>query len=357
MQAHLAMIDSKVCRTVITGGLVNENTKADIEKLLKTHNFQNRLSILARSSDLNKLSTWINDNFQFPKIVFDCTLSKFIAWIISLTLEERRQVKLVVTNKDISHDNTISVSNGKLTLKVNSETYLKSGFNFKHSISSQGNKKLHSQMYIHTFDMVNLEVNIQKGSKNDIRLLWFAENINNEVFRFAFAIEKDELVNEVLNKIQSQEILAKKEIAKPLIQCMKNCKCPDLSITNDEDLLIEQLEWLSYASISGKQISSSVDPYISRFNSLIDIDSTMDLGVITLDKTLISSNTVSRIFTQMENQYQWFSISCYGVKNVTRSYDNGGEHCFVDDGTNDIVIHVNTGKFSLWEITDCGDPH
>lgn len=352
----MVVMESRVCRTSVSGGSLNSVSKASIDRLLNSHNFVNKFSVLVRTSDSENLSAWIKSNLELKKSLFECNLLKLMQWIVSLTTEERKQIKAVVVNKDISHDNTVCISDGKLTLKLRSETYLKSGFSFKTSTSSKGNKKTHSQMYIHTFDLVNLESNIQNSSKNDIRLLWFAENVSDDLFKFALAINDDKR-SSILQKMNSVEIQYNEDSCSPLMNNMTQCKCPNMDIVKDEDILSEQLEWISYSSILGEQTYKETDPYLSRFNSMIDVDSTVDLTVFSLDKTLLPSSTIPNLFSYLCENYRWFAITSHGVKNSTRSFNTGGEHCFVDDGTNDIIIFVNENRYALWEVTDSGDPH
>ncbi|TID26237.1 hypothetical protein CANINC_002769 [Pichia inconspicua] len=348
------MIEEKVCRTKVKGGVLDGICIAKIKKLLEIHSFVNRLSVLMKSCDQVKFNEWISTNIQFRKILLECTLLEILNWVLSLNPSDRDQISLVSTDKNILHDNSVCIAHGKLVLKLNSETYLKSGFSFKKSNESIGNKKIHSSMFIHEFDLATLEENIKKGSRNDARLIWFSSNINKDVFRFALSIEEDDPAN-ILEKYKG--LVIKNERVIPRNDILVNCKCPDLTITKNEDVLAEQLEWCTYASILGTQLTASVDPYISRYNSMIDVASIQDINVFAIDGLLLSSRTVAKIYTYLIDNCEWFTLFSHGVKNITKSYNTKGEHTIVDDGTNDIVVHVNDGNYVLWEITDSGDPH
>lgn len=348
------MIDDKVCRINVTGGGINADSSSRIEKLILSHSFVNRLSVLIKRSDQANFISWITENIQFKKVLLEGTLFEILKWILELDSVNRSQIRLVTTDKNILHDNSVSIAHGKLILKLNSETYLKSGFSFRKSNESVGNKKIHSQMYIHEFDLLKLEDRIKEGSKNDARLLWFSSNISKDKFELAFSIEDDSRTS-ILETFEGSKLI--NDIVIPKCENLINCKCPELTIAENEDLLLEQLEWLSYASILGKQITDPVDPYISRYYSMIDDASIQDISVFTIEGLLLSPGKIAAIYKYLISTYQWFALLSHGVKNTTKSYNTKGEHTVVDDGTNDIVIYISESNYALWEITDSGDPH
>lgn len=349
------MVGNKVCRTIIRGGELTENAKTEIESIVEAHNFVCRLNILVNKPDLDKISLFFQSETKPKKVIFRSTLLQLVQFILELSEDEIKNIKLVTLDKDISHENSICITQGKLILKLRSDTYLKSGFQFKLSTLSHGNKQFYNQMYIHTFDMLKFKENVQKNSRNDIRLLWFAENINEEIFKFAITSESDEFD---FGKLHANNLdIITSCIISPSLKQLDNCITPDLSITKDEDRLAETLEWLSYVSLGGEYLNSNVDSYISRYPSMIEKQKNLDLVVIKFDKVLISSSLQIKLLDHLFNSSTWFSVILYGVKNTTKSYRCSGEHSFVDDGTNDIVLFCNSNKYAFWEITDGGDPH
>jgi hypothetical protein len=344
-----------VCRTIVKGGNISQEIIEDVSKTLRSHNFVNRLDIIVKKSDFSNVQSYLSTLPSFQKVVFNSTLLQLLNFIIQLSPDKRKDIQIVTLDRDISHDNSICITKGKLTLKLRSDIYLKSGFHFKLSALSHGNKNFHNQMYIHSFDLTNIEENVQKNSKNDVRLLWFAENIIDESFRFIITTE---LGGIDINKLLQNNInIIANELVVPSIKHLDNCIHPDLDIVNNKESIAEILEWLSYASLGGKDLDSEVDPYISRYSSMMEKSGQLDLSIITLNKLLISSTLHIKLTKFLFECLDWFSIISYGVKNTTRSYDNGGEHSFVDDGTNDIALLVNNNKYICWEITDSGDPH
>lgn len=354
------MKDERVCRTIVSGGTVSPEMQNRVKSVLYAHNFVNRLDIVVKNSDLKKVMPLLPGGERMEKLLFSSTLNQLLRFILQLDAEERRSLKLVTSNKDITHENSICVSRGLLTLKLNSETYLQSGFKFKLSAFSHGNKRFQNQMYIHTFDLLNLEQNVSKNSKNDLRLFWFAENITDEVYEFMFTSESDiprtEELKKKLSDIGTSQIVS--DNVRPKIHYLLGCPTPDLSISKNEESLTETLEWLSYTTIGGTLLQKNgIDPYISRYPSMLDVTSISDVAVITFNRTLISSNVQIKLFDDLTASLDWFAVFSYGVKNTTRSFNNSNEHSFVDDGVNDIVIFVNENKYAFWKIIDSGDSY
>lgn len=352
------MKEYPVCHTTVNGGVFDAKIVERVETLLDSHNFVNRVDLLVKSTDIDRVQSCIQLHARVKKLVFESTLLQLVSLLLQLGQEDRSSLKLVTLNKSITHDDNICITSGKLTLKLRSDQYLKSGFQFKKSAFSKGNKNLKNQMYIHSFDLVNFEDNVKNNSKNDIRLLWFAENLSTENFKFMLTSELDDLEAVVIPHLLKQEvrILENKEILPQLSQ-LKDALCPDLTIIKDEDILAETLEWLTYASICGSQLQKDIDPFISRYPAMLESTERTNLTIISLSKALISSRVQKSIFKNFSETLEWFAMLSYGVKNVTRSYNNSGEHTFVDDGTNDIVLFSHNKQYALWRITDSGDSH
>ena len=352
------MKDYPVCHTTVSGGDFNATAAAKFEKLLDSHNFVNRFDLLVKSSDLDQIRSRIQTQIKPKKIIIEATFSQLLEFLLLLDVEQRSALKLVTLNKDITHENSICITKGQLTLKLRSDQYLKSGFQFKLSAFSRGNKNLKSQMYIHSFDLLKFEDCVKHNGKNEIRLLWYADNISVDVFKFIFTSESENIDTHLIPKLLEKGILILEntETESRVFQCNKVLH-PDLTITKDEDALAETLEWLTYASIRGIQLRQGVDLFISRYPAMLESSSKSDLAIISIDKSLISSKVQKLIFSQVSNTLNWFALFSYGVKNVSRSYNRLGEHYFVDDGANDVVFFSQDGKYAMWEITDSGDPH
>ncbi|KAG0678304.1 hypothetical protein C6P42_000521 [Pichia californica] len=344
-----------VCHTTIRGGVYSDASRSRLENQIDLHNYVNRIDVLVDNADLDLIFKEIQ-NIQFESVIVESTLNNFIKFICLLDIPIRKNLKLVMLDKDITHENIICMNDGIMTMKLRADTYLKSGFQFKKSAFSHGNKKLHTQMYIHNFDLCKLEENIKQQSKNDIRLLWFTENIDTNKYRFIIS-HKLPLENIIGKIVESDIFIQKHQSVKPEIFKMKDCISPDLLIEKDEETLEELLEWITFVSLCGKQVNSHVDPYISRYSSILDIKRTRDLGVISIDKILMTSTNKKAIFQILSRCTKCFAVSYYGVKDVTRTYKLSGEHTFVDDGANNLIVFVNESKYVTWSVTDSGDPN
>lgn len=343
-----------VCHTKVKGGDLNETANNNFEKLLDSHNFVNRIDIVLNFEQANNIKDIISKE-EAETLIILANLNQLLKFIISLDKIDRTHIKLITLDKDITHENTICISNGIMTLKLCSDIYLKSGFQFKKSSFSHGNKNLKSQMYIHDFDLSQLEENIKSNNKNDIRLIWFAENISLEQNKFMLSYSSK--INESLkSKITTSGIkIQKYKVMKPEFYRMENCLLPDLSIEHDEDKLAEILEWIDYAAIRGNQLTTTVDPFISRYPTTIDITSKINLEIVSISNVLMNSKFKKRIFKTLIENTNWFAITFYGVKDVTRAFSKSNEHSFVDDGTNNITIFINDKKYAIWTTVDNGD--
>lgn len=354
----IVMKEYLVCHSTVSGGDFNATAVTKVEKLLDSHNFVNKVDLLVRGSDLEQIKSDVQAQMKLKKILGEANLSQLLGFLLRLNVEQRSALKLVTLDKDITHDNSICVTKGNLTLKLRSDSYLKSGLQCKLSAFSRGNKNLKSQMYIHNFDMLNFENNVKLNRKNEIRLLWYAENVSVDVFKFTLTSESDNIDTQLVPKLEEEGItlLGNREVESRVFR-YNQVLHPDLTITKDEDTLAETLEWLSYASIGGLQLRQEVDPFISRYPTMLESSKRSDFAVLSIDKTLISSKVQKLVFSHVSSRLDWFALFSYGVKNVSRSYNSAGEHYFVDDGANDIVVFSQEGKYALWEITDSGDPH
>lgn len=354
----VGMIEYPVCHTVVRGGVFNGSSATSLEKLVESHNFVNRIDVIIDQSEQEKVLTQIQQTASVENLLFEATLHQIIKLFLSLSERQRTALKLITLNNDITHDNTICISKGKLTLKLRSDTYLKSGFQFKQSKFSHGNKQLKNQMYIHDFNITNFEKNVKNNSKNDIRLLWFAENIDKDItYQFCLTTE---LPLSIFLKPKVEEIgitIKEHKVIKPHFHQLTSCLCPDLSIVQNEDTLAELLEWLTYVTIRGTQLTENVDPFISRYPSMLEPTCKRNLTVISLDGGIIPGGKKKVIFTKLRETVGIFAIFYHGVKNVTRTFNNKNEHSFTDDGINNIVLFINDGKYVIWENTDNGDSH
>lgn len=343
-----------VCHTKVIGGEFNDSSITNFEKLLHSHNFVNRIDIVLNSEQSNNIEKSLSTE-EVENLIILADFNQLLKFLLSLDKIDRTHIKLVTLDKDITHENTIFINDGIMTLKLCSDIYLKSGFQFKKSSFSYGNKNLKSQMYIHDFDLSTLEENIKSNNKNYIRLLWFAENIIFKQFKFMLSYTKK--LNESLkDKISTSGIkIQKYKVMKPEVYKMDNCLLPELSIEPDEDKLTEILEWLDYAAIRGYHLTSSVDPFISRYPTMIDSQSKINLKIISISNVLMNLNIKKHFFKALTENANWFAIKFYGVKDVTRAFRKSNEHSFVDDGINNITLFVNDKKYAVWTTVDNGD--
>lgn len=354
--AQTGMVQENLtARANVTGGSFCPENLESMSTFLTQHNFVNRLDIIVKKNDYVQVGNQLNGILASDNIKFTSNLFKLLPAILEMDAVQRKNLKLVTINKNVTHDNSICITDGQLTLKLRSDSYNKSGFDFPLSNFSKGNKNFRELMYIYTFSLVEFE-DMMKKTKNYVRLLWFAENVSIDEYEFIATFEKD-FQNEFIVKLKANGIENFVETRSvPSNYDLSNCLTPNLIIEEDEDKLAEQLEWITYAALKGIQLYENVDPYISRYREMLDSETDTDLVVVTLKDCLISSGKHVLILNLLQNLNFFALVSC-GVKNCTKSYKNSGEHSIIDDGSNDVIIFVNDGKFALWETVDSGDSH
>lgn len=353
------MKDVQLGRTTVKGGLVTQDVEKKLEQMYDSHNFVNRIDVVVKKAELESAGADYMKSITCEGIEFMANLFQLLKYILAFEPIERQYFKLISTDTDIMDENSICIHRGKLTLKLKKESYLKSGFQFKLSTASRGNRNVVSQMYIHTFDLVNFEENIKKNIQNYVRLLWFAENIDSKNYVYNLTCESDgfDYQNSILT-LENMNIEAQLKKATITTKIMIDCVFPNLDIVQNEEQLQDIAEWITLSSIGGTvQQYRDVDPYISSYFARIDAKDSVDLAVMTMEETLITSALHAKIMQHLINNFSWFAFGSYGVKNATKAYENSGEHIFADDGSNDILLFFSEGSYAVWDTTDGGDPH
>ena len=356
------MKEEKVSRLSLVTGKRNENDLNAIKSVFVNHNFVDTISALVRTSDLQKVSQYLPQNDETIGFTFESSLLHILSYILSLDEEIRRGLKLITSNIDVTHENSICVSHGKLTIKLRSDIYTKSGLKLKKSTFSQGNSRFNTQMYIGRFSLTDFETFIEKNDKNYIRLLWFAENVLLDTYHFQSTFEN------ILTRNADDDIIHMKKqgitSVKPVkfvsnVQEMKKCISPDLTISNESESMTEILEWLSYASMGGPQLTleRNIDSYISKYPSMMDVENELNISLISIKKIFVPSSIITEVFENMYKSLEWGCLLTNGVKNIISAYSDNSEHSIISDGANDVITFCNGDDYVIWEIIDSDDSH
>ncbi|GMG19793.1 unnamed protein product [Ambrosiozyma monospora] len=350
------MVSDITAHCHVTGGELTEHKKG-IESTLRSHNFVNKFNLIIPKSEFNKLS---HLKLQSENIIFQGTLSILLKCVLNITSnEELKLVKLLSVDTDVSHQFTISINNAILTMKIPSEIYFKSGLTGKLSNYSKGGKKNNSQIFKVTIDLSNFKEDFVNNNKNAVRLLWFADNVvKDQLFKFV-SITTPELAQNLSEELdQGTSSFLKTKQFNLQNKDLGVCKIPNLKPQNDQDWLSSTLEWITYASISGPQLSSfdTTDPYISNYAELLESEIEESLVKFEISGGLIPTSDILKIYDEAKDAgLKWFALSCYGVKDCNVSFGKLNEHGFKNNGENDVVALVSGASFVLWKIVASGD--
>ncbi|ODV85023.1 hypothetical protein CANARDRAFT_8153 [[Candida] arabinofermentans NRRL YB-2248] len=348
------MAPDKLSHCHVKGGDYSSSRNI-IAKTFAEHNFINQLDIILSKDSLTTagLQNLITATASVSYMV-SCDLYTIIKSALQLSQQsDVDSIHLTTIGHDVDHQDTVSITKGVLNLKMSQETFLKSGLDCKLSSISKGNKNLRNKMYKISFDLVKFKA--QTLDKNYMRLIWFIENTyRSQNFKFIFNSSRpfiDSLDNDVNEALQEIPI-------KTSTTSLGNIKVPSLEIKNDQLWLSETLEWLSYSSIEGPQLSifDKTESYISSYSELLESDSNEEIIKVTITGGLIPSS-LSLDYLQSLSSIEWFGILQHGARDSNVSYGVHNEHCYVNGGENIDVLLKSEDKFVLWEILAPGDAH
>ncbi len=285
-------------------------------------------------------------------------------------------LKLVLLDRDITHEDTLCLAKGQLHLRLTQPTYQSSGFEGKKSQVSQGNNVVHQQFHDITIDLTKgLDKQLKQRDKNTSRLFWYAENMKNVKDRYFISCGNCDSSNlkRVLEQFVDSCTLKQSQVRSIDLGL---CNIPDLdaafvdpigksSIVKENRMssLADTLEWITYASIGGQQLFpfDSTDDYISSYKSLLEKKSEAKLFKVDFSGALIDTElTITTLQNLLSsNELPWFALLMYGVRDCNTSYGESTAHGFSEDGCNDTVLLVSPrlSKYIAWEIVDSSDSH
>lgn len=337
------------------------------QRLLQLHNYAHQISVVWPGKPISLL--------ECPQFEIKASLQDLIYFIHQLPSDTLKQLKMV-SSTDISHENSICMVDGVLTLKLEEESYHRSGFKFSKSRFSHGNKKFVNQMWIHTFDLLN-----SSGDYNDTRLLWYAANADKRVYTFWITGETDEAIQ----AIQNSGMNVKTNKIAPHISSV-NIDLPNLNINDDQDDQEDILRWLkkelplleTHSHHQGDHdddgdadmenvseddlVDTALDPYSLHVDveEPIEVFSNSDVNIVNLSSNngIISNSYKLQLINQIRqlNPSSWFGLVTFGHKSVLKSFGTKGEHGWLSNGKNDLFVFVSKDDALIWKDCDKGDP-
>ncbi|GMF54315.1 unnamed protein product [[Candida] boidinii] len=216
------------------------------------------------------------------------------------------------------------------------------------------------------------------NKKNYMRLLWFIENVYNvKEFEMVLTQQTLDSTEDVLISRLSKEMINFKYETIAFELVIKNLgllNIPNLFETDkkDEYWLQEVLEWLTYTSMNGPQVSKfdNTDSFISEYKESVDFvedyeEEVMEIVVLPsstnssiLNKSIINNQLFDLVFENFVKanilsniNFSWLSILNFGVKSVNTSHGVNDDHEFIDNGENDIVILFDkNSEYIIWSI-------
>ncbi|GME70298.1 unnamed protein product [[Candida] boidinii] len=395
---------------VVGGTFQNDNQSTQfpdhiINKCLNNHNFKNEMRILLPKANvsqdsINNLKDLFNDaaNENITKnYVFNINLFNLIKSILKFKPESRSSISLISNCSGIDHQDSISITHGHLILKLSSEWYYKSGLIGNPTTTSKvSSMRAPNKIFRMIFDLNNFEKIINgtfkdkdasltkttkansHNKKNYMRLLWFIENVYNvKEFEMVLTQQTLDSTEDVLISRLSKEMINFKYETIAFELVIKNLgllNIPNLFETDkkDEYWLQEVLEWLTYTSMNGPQVSKfdNTDSFISEYKESVDFvedyeEEVMEIVVLPsstnssiLNKSIINNQLFDLVFENFVKanilsniNFSWLSILNFGVKSVNTSHGVNDDHEFIDNGENDIVILFDkNSEYIIWSI-------
>lgn len=285
-------------------------------------------------------------------------------------------LKLILLDRDVSHEDTICLAKGQLHLRLTQPTYHSTGVEGRKSQVSQGNAHVHQQFHDINIDLnKGLAKQLSQRDKNTARLFWYAEKTKHQKDSYFISCENCDASKLQHALEQSSNSCTPKQNHVKSID-LGLCSIPDIESVfkastaktsfeeeNRMSLLADTLEWITYASIGGPQLFpfDNTDNYISSYKSLLEKKGEEKLFKVDFSGALISTkHTLSAFQSLLSNSsLPWFALTMYGVRDCNTSYGKQTAHGFVEDGCNDSVLLVSpkTSQYIAWDVVDSSDSH
>lgn len=331
---------------------IGDGTGLLINKWLGKHNFVRNFKLIVPKIGSEMFQTTFNDSI-ISQMECLATFKAVLEFVLSLDSSLQSLIKVLPLERDITHQNTFCISNGTITVKLDEEMYHRSGFKFKKSAFSVGNKRFVNQMFIHSFALDTF------GNTNDpnyMRLLWFASNIDSTIYHLAITGESQETIDLIMKSslnVSTQNF----DIS---FNSLDHCGVPSFEINDDEDDQNEIFQWLKHEGEEHElvELDTSMDPYAVHFDEPLEIVDEIDIVVLIIKSTSIIPNLIPlKLINQLITSGSWFGFVSSGHKHVLKSFGSRGEHGFKNDGSNNVSAFSHDSKSILWKVMDRSDPN
>ncbi|KAH3668665.1 hypothetical protein OGAPHI_002419 [Ogataea philodendri] len=226
-----------------------------------------------------------------------------------------------------THEDSISLVRGILTLRLTSQSYYRSGLKGTRSQLSMGNRKTSQQLFVVQLDLNNMALE----DKNYMRLVWFAQKYPSQhVFAFAGGLT---LANSTQHEIR------------PVYSSLGRVRAPNLVPLINHEWLENTLEWIAYASLNAPQLSAfdRTDDNVSTWPQTADLGQELELYKISFSGLL--ATTFAENLLQL-CPFSWTAIVKHGVQDTNVAYYKS-EH---RPGPNVQVLLKNADSFQLVQL-------
>lgn len=323
-----------------------------VAECVARHNFVGQVKfVVPRKASLGVKTAF--EELEAVEIEAHATFQQVLMFLLGLEDDLRRLVKFVPLGKDITHQSTFSIAYGTVTVKLDEELYRRSGLKLKRSAFSQGNRRFVNQMFIGSFD---LETFGKTNDPNDMRLLWFAANVDTE--RYHLGVTGDSPAAQEALRGSGMDIKVNNfEVS---FEALDSCAVPSFDINQDEDDQNEILQWLIHEGEEHEvvELDKSMDPYAVHFEEPVEVVDEIDVDVLIVkSSSLIPSSVALALLKTLDKMGCWYGMGSIGHKHVLKSFGSKGEHGFKNDGSNNLFAFVNEQKSIQWKVMDRSDPN
>lgn len=315
--------------------------------VFQSHNFTQRVDVLLPLDLYHYLSSsHLLPSYKIYRI--KCKLDLVLNTELIRVIRNGYVVKLMTETRENVPGIFVSIIKNNLCLTLDRDNCLKTGLNMKKS-----------QFGVDRYNLV-LDLT-KKDLASDpvfLKVLRFLQsNPDNSPNLFILSVEPPkELSAEILSRLRAEVDVEEIFIKEILTETMK-LSSVDLSIQkNDVDWCLQTLEYLAYLSIGGQQLTSKVDPYISRYCETTDLPLKLDVVKISYEAEMLPSAAISQFYMDNVKEDRWVAILVKGVPNTNYSFGLS-EHIFHESGENDTCFLQSDGEYVLWEFVGGRDNH
>ncbi|CDK28608.1 unnamed protein product [Kuraishia capsulata CBS 1993] len=330
---------------------IDSNSGRNLLARVREHNYVNKVDLLAPKTSQGAVQSLPLSKMVCYKV--RTKLQTFISrkFLDGLCQEDLLDGLTVVSLSSIQYEDSFSVHSGTLYVTLCSESYYKLGLNGEQSKAFSDKKR--AKMFRLQFKLSEFLKKDKEVPHDHLKFLWFAEKIYDRDIELVVSLRSQ---SEILTKTFEKVIPA--TLTEAHTDLVNLCHPDLLSPLQDESWAEETLEWITYASIHGKQLYHPEDPYLSsyRLSGNFVEDSTVDVSITSwsgalFPKGLVSDNVVRQV---VEGSYPWAALVIYGVKDANTAYKSV-EHVYYENGENVFVLLKSGEWIVVWEIFGGGD--